>query len=77
VVQLLTLVNIALGNQSVAHCPDGDANGDGQITIDELLTAVGNAFNGCPTPVAGLSLSQRGEALVRVQGRLATPAGSA
>jgi len=26
----------------------GDANGDGQVTIDELVTAVNNALGGCP-----------------------------
>ena len=25
----------------------GDANHDGQITVDEILTAVNNALNGC------------------------------
>jgi hypothetical protein len=43
------MVNIALGNASVEACFAGDANRDGQITIDEILTAVSNALNGCPT----------------------------
>ncbi len=46
--ELLALVNIALNNQSVTACPVGDANHDGEITIDEILTAVNNALNGCP-----------------------------
>jgi hypothetical protein len=25
----------------------GDANGDGEITVDEILTAVNHALNGC------------------------------
>ena len=41
------MVNIALGNLDVSHCQAGDANGDGQITVDEILTAVNNALNGC------------------------------
>jgi hypothetical protein len=41
------LVNIALGNTSVAACRPGDANADGQITVDEILAAVHNALNGC------------------------------
>ncbi len=45
--ELLTLVNIALGNTSVAACPAGDANGNGSVTVDEILTAVNNALNGC------------------------------
>jgi hypothetical protein len=40
-------VNIALGNTSVAACRPGDANADGQITVDEVLAAVHNALNGC------------------------------
>jgi hypothetical protein len=29
-------------------CEAGDASHDGQITINEILAAVGNALNGCP-----------------------------
>jgi hypothetical protein len=46
--ELLTMVNIALGNANVSACAPGDTNDDGQITIDEILTAVNNALNGCP-----------------------------
>jgi hypothetical protein len=45
--ELLTMVNIALGNADISACDAGDANHDGQITIDEILTAVNNALNGC------------------------------
>jgi hypothetical protein len=45
--ELLTMVNIALGNAPVTECPEGDGSGDGQITVDEILTAVNNALNGC------------------------------
>jgi len=41
------MVNIALGSAPLSACPAGDANGDGHITIDEILTAVNNALNGC------------------------------
>jgi hypothetical protein len=44
---ILTMVNIALGNVDVSACLAGDANDDGQITVDEILTAVNNALNGC------------------------------
>jgi predicted outer membrane repeat protein len=44
--EILTMVNIALGN-TVTACDAGDANHDGQITVDEILTAVNNALNGC------------------------------
>jgi hypothetical protein len=50
--EILTMVNIALGNTPVGHCLPGDANDDGQITVDEILTAVNNALNGCPNGAA-------------------------
>jgi hypothetical protein len=43
--EILTMVNIALGNTPVAACDAGDANQDDQITVDEILTAVNNALN--------------------------------
>lgn len=46
--EILTMVNIALGNASISSCYAGDANGDLQITVDEILRAVNNALNGCP-----------------------------
>jgi hypothetical protein len=50
------MVNVALGNADVTTCEAGDADGDGEITIDELLAAVSNALYGCggtpPTPLA-------------------------
>jgi len=42
------MVNIALGSANAPTCLAGDANHDGQITIDEILTAVNNALHGCP-----------------------------
>jgi len=50
--ELLSMVDIALGDADVSTCLAGDANHDQQITIDEILTAVNNALNGC-TPQAG------------------------
>jgi len=45
--EIITMVNIALGNTPVGTCEAGDANGDHEITVDEILTAVNNALNGC------------------------------
>ena len=45
--EILTMVNIALGNLNVSACEAGDANNDNRITVDEILTAVNNALNGC------------------------------
>ncbi len=47
--EILIVVNIALHEADVALCSAGDANHDQQVTVDEILTAVNNALNGCPT----------------------------
>jgi hypothetical protein len=41
------MLNIALGNTKLLDCEATDANRDGQVTVDEILTAVNNALNGC------------------------------
>ena len=46
--ELVTGVNIALGNAPVASCPAFDGQGDDTVTITDLVTAVNNALNGCP-----------------------------
>ena len=47
-------MNIVLGTAQVMDCDAGDVNGDGEITIDEILASVNGALNGCghltPTP---------------------------
>jgi endonuclease/exonuclease/phosphatase family metal-dependent hydrolase len=45
--ELLTLVNVALGNPPGSTCEAGDRNQDGEITIDELVSAVSAALYGC------------------------------
>jgi len=46
--ELIMMVNIALGNAAINACAAGDANNDLAITVDEILTAVRNALDGCP-----------------------------
>jgi hypothetical protein len=46
--EIITGINIALGNVDLFTCEDFDANGDSQVTVDEILTAVNNALDGCP-----------------------------
>jgi hypothetical protein len=41
-------VNIALGSLPVSACPAFE-NADGQVDIAQLIRAVSNALNGCPT----------------------------
>ena len=48
--ELLTMVNIALGNADISVCSTGDMNHDEQIGVDEILAAVKNALSGCPPP---------------------------
>ncbi|HEX7406918.1 MAG TPA: choice-of-anchor Q domain-containing protein [Candidatus Binatia bacterium] len=58
--EILTMVNIALGNTAVTMCEAGYANQDGQITVNEILSAVNNALDGCPdqvTPTPAHSIS--------------------
>jgi hypothetical protein len=51
--EILTMVNIALGNADISACQPGDANGDDRVTVDEILRAVSNALNSCaPAPTA-------------------------
>jgi hypothetical protein len=40
---------MALGRRPVTACPAFDRNGSGEVTIDELIAAVSNALDGCPT----------------------------
>ncbi len=47
VADLVTGVRIALGQLPVATCPAVDANGDATATVDELLSGVVNALEGC------------------------------
>ena len=46
--ELLTMIDIALGQQPVTSCDAGDLSRDGQISVDEVITAVGFALSGCP-----------------------------
>jgi hypothetical protein len=45
--ELVTLVNVALGNADPAACAAGDRNHDGQITVNEIVAAVTAALVGC------------------------------
>jgi hypothetical protein len=45
--ELISGVNIALGNAPVSSCPAFDRNGDGEVSINELIAAVNAALNGC------------------------------
>lgn len=48
--ELVTGVNIALGNAAVGTCPAFDLDGSGGVMINELIAAVNSALNGCAGP---------------------------
>jgi hypothetical protein len=45
--EIIAIVNIALDTADVGTCTAGDADGSGEITISELITAVNHALSGC------------------------------
>jgi len=49
--EIVTGVNIALGNVDVLTCENYEANGP--VTVYVILTAVSEALNGCPVAVPG------------------------
>ena len=51
--EIITGVNIALGNTPLSACPSFDSSGDSKVTVDEILHGVSNALNGCGAPVPG------------------------
>ncbi|HUI26656.1 MAG TPA: bifunctional YncE family protein/alkaline phosphatase family protein [Candidatus Kryptonia bacterium] len=63
--ELVTSVNLGLGNGLLRLCPGADGDGNHRVTVDELVTGVNSALNGCPLSVsqyqapAGLAAAQR------------------
>jgi penicillin amidase len=49
---LITGVNIALGERPLSACPAFDLAGDGAVTVDEILQGVNKALNGCLETIA-------------------------
>jgi hypothetical protein len=47
--ELVIGVNILLGSQPIENCPAFDPNHTGTVTVEELVQAVNNALEGCPT----------------------------
>lgn len=47
VAELVTLINVALGEREVGDCPAGDANGNGAVEVDDLVAAINQALFGC------------------------------
>jgi len=47
VAEIVRGIAIALGTGGLGTCTASDANGDGEVTIDDLLRAIGAALHGC------------------------------
>ena len=47
VAELISAVNIALGNADITTCTAVDVDGDGDVRINELIAAVQSALGGC------------------------------
>lgn len=48
--ELVLLVNVALGREPLEVCPTGDLDGDGSLTVNEIIVAVLSALEGCGEP---------------------------
>lgn len=48
VTDLILCVNIALGTAPLSSCLAIDTDGNGQVSVSELIQAVNAALNGCP-----------------------------
>ncbi len=45
--ELIVGINIALGQASVAACPPIDSDGDGAVSVADLIRGIGQLLNGC------------------------------
>jgi len=59
IAEVVTMVNIALGNAELSACRFGDRSGDEEITVDEIIVAVHHALTGCPAPEPSFMVSGR------------------
>ncbi len=48
--EIVAGVTIAIGDSALERCPAADADGNGEVTIDELIRAVGELLNGPTLP---------------------------
>lgn len=47
--EIVTVLNIGLGNRPLADCRAGDSSGDGLVTVDEIVAGLNFALVGCPS----------------------------
>src|SRR5262245_39832627 len=70
VAELITMVNVALGEAPAFACGAGDANLDDTVTVDEIIAAIVDSLGGCDTAAVRRSFDFR-------SGRLGWDAGFA
>lgn len=58
---LLVLLAGILATPTAANDCPGDLNGDNEVTIDEIITAINSALNGCPDTAPALSVGCPGD----------------
>jgi hypothetical protein len=46
--EIIRAVNIALGNATLSTCPLADIDGNGGVSVNEIVQGVNNALSGCP-----------------------------
>lgn len=46
--EVITAVNVALGEAPIARCADGDGDGDNQVSVDEIVVALNAALGDPP-----------------------------
>jgi hypothetical protein len=47
VAELIVAVNVALGRADLERCSPADRDGDGAVSIGELIAAVNRSLDGC------------------------------
>jgi hypothetical protein len=55
VVEIIKMINILLGSQSVITCPQADTDGNNAVTVDEIYQAINNVLAGCGSGAVTLS----------------------
>jgi alpha-tubulin suppressor-like RCC1 family protein len=77
VAELVLGVGIALGTSPVDSCPRMDVNGDRRVSVDELVSAVQAALNGCASEGSvSRSIGAAGGTLSLADASISIPAGA-
>ena len=58
ITELLAIIEIALGRAPVSMCQAADVDGNGSLTVDEILAAVHATLNGCGRLTAACSVGE-------------------